>query len=127
MSDIRGLLVKTGQTTRWHPIAVEEVSPGVFALKTTGSGAAGGSGGVPEHHNANANIIAATVNFSGTTKHVQIANRSTSNVDTFISFDGGTNQRTIEAGETLDVDAAVTDLDISAASNGTPYEILALV
>lgn len=126
MAQLRGFLRVPGKSNRWHPISVEEVLPGKFALVTTGGAVGGGGSGVPEHHNANANITPATVTFSATVKHVQITNRSTTD-SIFISFDSGANVKTIDSGETLDVDAAVAGLDISANANGTPYEIIALV
>ena len=125
MAQLRGHLIKDGETTDWHPIEVEEISPGKFALLVSG-GTGSGSSGVPEHHNANANTASATVNFSGTIKHVQITNRSTTDT-IFVSFDAGVNTKTIDSGETLDVDATITSLDISASVDGTPYEIIALV
>jgi len=125
MAQVYGRFQKTGQTTEWRPIEAEEVSPGVFALKTIGSGGATGTSGVAEHHNAAANIAVATVNFSASTKHVQVENRSVNTI--FVSFDGGTNTRTIDSGITLDVDAITTSIEISANVNGSTYEIIALV
>ncbi len=79
--------------------------------------------GVPKHYNANANIIAATVNFVGTTKSILIENLHASN-DLFVSFDGDVNTHTIAAGEDLSLDTVIPSLRISASVDTTPYQIL---
>ena len=84
--------------------------------------------GIVKHHNGTANIVVATVTFSGTTRHVQIENFGVGVAkDIFVSFDGGTTFRTIQPGVTLDVDGIMTDLKIKATADGTPYEILAII
>lgn len=81
------------------------------------------SSGTPKHYNGTANIASASVNFAGTTKHVQIENMDGIK-DVYVSFDGGSNFRTIQPGYILDVDCAITSLDISASADGASYEIL---
>jgi len=41
-----------------------------------------------------------------------------------VSFDSGANWRTIQPGYILDVDCAITSLDISASVDGCAYQIL---
>lgn len=83
------------------------------------------SSGVPLHYNGIAMLIAATVTFAATTKHVQIENMdSTKNL--LVSFDGGTNWRTIQPGYILDIDCAIADLDIKASADNCNYEILSV-
>ena len=87
------------------------------------TGTLGGALGVPKHYNANAEIIAAVVNFAALTKSLIIENLGAV-ADIFVSFDGGTNTHTIEAGSDLSIDTAVNNLDISASVDSTPYQIL---
>lgn len=79
--------------------------------------------GVPKHYNDDADTVPATVNFAGTTKSVHIENLHASN-DLFVSFDSGANTHTIPAGESLSLDTAIIELDISASVDITPYQIL---
>ena len=81
------------------------------------------SSGTPKHYNGTANIVSASVNFAGTIKHVQIENMDGTK-DVYVSFDGGSNFRTIQPGYILDVNCAITSLDISASVDGAFYEIL---
>jgi len=81
------------------------------------------SSGIPKHYNGIANIASATVNFAGTIKHVQIENMDGTK-DLYVSFDSGSNWRTIQPGNILDVDCAIASLDISASADGANYEIL---
>ena len=81
--------------------------------------------GGPAHYNGTANLLSATVNFAGTTKHVQIENID-SVKDLFVSFDSGVNWRTIQPGYVLDLDCAITSLDIKASADGCAYEILSI-
>lgn len=81
------------------------------------------SSGTPIHYNGVANIAPTTVTFLGTSKHVQIEDMDgTKNI--YVSFDGGTNWRTIQPGNILDVDCAITSLVIKASADGANYEIL---
>jgi len=105
----------------WHPIAVVKVG-NEYVVKTATSVV----GGVVEHYNGDAELIAATVTFSGATSRIVIENMSlTATVS--VSFDGGTNYRTIAIGATLDVVASATSMEIKASAASTPYEILAIV
>ena len=83
------------------------------------------STGVPLHYNGVANLASAVVNFAGTTKHIQIENMD-GVINLLISFDGGLNWRTIQPGYILDLDCAITSLDISASANGCSYEMLSI-
>ena len=83
------------------------------------------SSGTPAHYNGTANLLSATVNFSGTTKHIQIENMDAAKT-LFVSFDGGTNWRTIQPGYIFDIDCAITSLDIKASADGCLYELLSV-
>lgn len=80
--------------------------------------------GTPKHYNGNANIAPATVTFAATTKHLQIENTDTGSKIIYISFDSGTNWRTIRAGETFDLDCEIGSIDIKASVDAVPYEIV---
>jgi len=81
------------------------------------------SSGTPKHYNGTANVVSATVNFAGTTKSVQIENMDGVK-NLLVSFDSGVNWRTIQPGYILDVNCAITSLDISADVDGCAYQIL---
>jgi hypothetical protein len=82
------------------------------------------SKGNPVVYVGNANILSATVTFADNAKHIQVENMHASN-KIYISFDSGTTWRTIQAGYILDIDCdAVSDIDIKADVDATPYEIL---
>ena len=83
------------------------------------------SSGTPKHYNNTANLIAVTVTFAGTTKHVQIENMDTVK-NILVSFDGGTNWRTIQPGYILDIDCAIANLKIKASADGCLYELLSI-
>jgi len=83
------------------------------------------SSGTPKHYNGIANIVSATINFAGTTKHVQIENMDAIR-NLLVSFDNGVTWRTIQPGYILDIDCAITSLDISASADGCNYEILSV-
>ena len=120
MAHLYGKKREAGNNTEWHPIAVTKVGEEYILAATTIVS------GVVEHHNGDAELIAATVTFSGETSRAVIENMSgTATVS--VSFDGGANYRTIAIGATLDVVASVTSLEIKASAASTPYEILAIV
>jgi len=79
--------------------------------------------GIPKHYNGTANIASATITFAGTSCHIQV---DAIDKTLYISFDGGTNWKTIEEGYTWDMDATVGSLDIKAIADGVNYEILTL-
>ena len=80
--------------------------------------------GNPKHYNGNANIISAIVSFNGPAKHIQVEDMDDKD-NLYVSFNGGTNWRTIRPGEILDINCdGVTSLDIKAEADTTPYEIL---
>ena len=79
--------------------------------------------GIPRLYSGNANILSATVTFVGTTKSVLIQNMHTTNI-VYVSFDGGTNWKTINTLDVLELECAISSLDIKANVDGTSYEIL---
>jgi len=83
------------------------------------------SSGTPKHYNGVANLVSATVNFAGTTKHVQIENMDGVK-NLLVSFDSGVTWRTIQPGYILDIDCAITSLEVSASADGCNYEILSV-
>jgi len=83
------------------------------------------SSGTPKHYNNTANLISTTVTFAGTTKHVQIENMdSVKNI--LVSFDSGTNWKTVQPGYILDIDCAIANLKIKASADGCLYELLSI-
>lgn len=98
---------------------------GIESLLTSISGYT--SKGNPKHYNGNANIASATVTFASNAKHVQAENMDTGSNNVYISFDSGSNWRTIAPGEIFDIDCdVVSSIDIKADADGTPYEIVTL-
>ena len=83
------------------------------------------SSGIPLHYNGNAMLVKATVSFAGTTKHVQIENMDGVK-DLLVSFDSELNWKTIQPGYILDIDCAITSLDIKASADNCLYEILSV-
>ena len=81
--------------------------------------------GTPKHANGTANILAATVTFAGTTKHVQIENMDTVK-NLLVSFDAGVNWRTVQPGYILDIDCAIAGLQIKASADNCLYELLSI-
>ena len=82
--------------------------------------------GNPVVYDGNANILKATVTFAASAKHIQVEDMDGIN-NIYISFDGGTKWRTIQPGYILDIDCdSVASIDIKAAGNNTPYEMLIL-
>jgi len=79
--------------------------------------------GTPKHYNGVANIAPATITFGAKTCHIQV---DALDKTLYISFDGGTNWKTIELGYTWDMDATVDSIQIKAIADGTNYEILTL-
>lgn len=79
--------------------------------------------GVPKHYNGVANIVLATLTFASKTCHIQV---DAIDKTLYISFDSGTNWKTIEEGHTWDMDATVESIDIKAIADGVNYEILTL-
>lgn len=79
--------------------------------------------GTPKFYGGNANIAPATVTFAGTTKSLLVQNMHATNV-VYVSFDGGTNWKTINALDILELECAISSLDIKANVDGTSYEIL---
>lgn len=120
MAQLRGHLKEIGNTQEFHPLEAAKLSDGSFVLKTLEVT------GTPEHHNGDADLIAAPINFSGATKRVIIENKSGTQT-LAVSFDGGSNFKTIAILSTLDVEVSVTSIDIKASADTTPYEILAIV
>jgi len=84
------------------------------------------STGTPKHANGTAMLLAATVTFAGTTKHIQIENMDTTAKNILVSFDGGTNWRTVQPGYILDIDCAIANLKIKASADGCLYELLSV-
>jgi len=127
MAHIYGQAIEAGNTTRWHPIAAVKVGD-EYVLKFLDSSSP--STGTVEHHNGDANLLEATVTFSGTAKRVIIENMSTT-ATISVSFDGGTTFKTLATadnlGKILDVEASVGSIVIKASADTTPYEILAVV
>ena len=83
------------------------------------------SSGTPKHANGTAMLVAATVNFAGTTKHVQIENMDTIK-NILVSFDAGVNWRTVQPGYILDIDCAIASLQIKASADNCLYELLSI-
>jgi hypothetical protein len=83
------------------------------------------SSGTPKHANGTANIAVATVTFAATTKHIQIENMDTVK-NILVSFDGGTNWRTVQPGYILDIDCAIANLKIKASADNCLYELLSV-
>jgi len=84
------------------------------------------STGTPKHANGTAMLLAATVTFAGTTKHIQIENMDTTAKNILVSFDGGTNWKTVQPGYILDIDCAITTLKIKASADNCNYELLSV-
>ena len=120
MAQIYGHLKEDGETGDFHPLEAIKLPDGTYVLKTLEVT------GTPEHYNGDANIAPATVTFSGTTSRVIIENKSGTQTIA-VSFDGGSNFKTIAILSTLDVKVGVTSIDIKASADTTPYEILAIV
>ena len=83
------------------------------------------SSGTPRHYNGNGMLIAATVTFAGTTKHVQIENMDTIK-NILVSFDAGVNWRTVQPEYILDIDCAIASLQIKASADNCLYELLSI-
>jgi uncharacterized protein YaiE (UPF0345 family) len=83
------------------------------------------SSGTPKHYNGTGMLVAATVTFAGATKHIQIENMDTVK-NILVSFDGGTNWRTVQPGYILDVDCAIATLKIKASADNCNYELLSV-
>ena len=117
MAQIRAQYTDPSGKTQWVPLAAEKEG-NEFILKV-----AGNTSGTPVHYNGDANIASATVTFSSISKTIRITNLHATNTLS-VSFDGGTNVFVIAPGNSLNLDAMVTSVDVNASADTTPYQIL---
>ena len=123
---LAGMVVPTvdgaGNITGWTPLAVVDQGNGTFALQVS----QGSNGGVAEHHNGNATVTPADVTFSGTSKSILIQNRDGTN-NLLVSFDGGSNTKTVDPNQSLSIDASHTVVKVSSSAGTVAYEMLVTV
>ena len=123
MSQIRGQLIVPGETTRWHPISLEDLGGGEYALKIAGTIGVVATLGVGKHYNGSAGVSNTNIPFAVISKSIFITNtHATQTLQ--VSFDGGTLYYDIESGESVGLDAAHTSIDVKASGAGTTYQIL---
>ena len=79
--------------------------------------------GTPKHYNGVANVLSATVNFAATTKSILVQNIDAAKI-VYISFDGGSNWKSIKPLDNVSLQCAISSLDIKASVDGANYEIL---
>ena len=82
--------------------------------------------GVAEHHNGDAITSSVSVVFSATSKSLLIENADEIG-DLLVSFDGGTNTKTIKPGQSLSIDANHASVKVLSSSGTVKYEMLVTV
>ena len=95
-------------------------------LNVVDSAGGAGTAGVAEHHNGTATTTPANVPFSGTSKSILIDNLDASN-NLLVSFDGGSNTKTILPGQSLSIEANHSSVDVSSSAATVAFEMLVTV
>ena len=82
--------------------------------------------GTPEQHVGTAGVTAATVTFSGPSKHVAVFN-PTKNAVLEVSFDGGASFVQVVGTDTFSIPCRVTSIQVRTTTGPLPFGVIATV
>ena len=74
-----------------------------------------------KHYNGTATTTPATITFTPTGKSIFIQNTASSN-NLLISFDAGSNFKTLKPSEAFSIDAGLVSIDVKSSSGSVTYE-----